>query len=118
MAKYVHKRPDSTKFQFVLRVPSELVHRYPKAIIRKSLETSDPVVAMKRGDTEFARYQAEFARMRGDQDMTPAEVQTFATATAKELGNLEAVQTPRPRGRRWLRCEPLDYNLGSPHIAT
>lgn len=31
MAKYVHKRPDSSKFQFVLRVPSELVQRYPKA---------------------------------------------------------------------------------------
>ena len=90
MAKYVHKRPDSSKFQFVLRVPSELVHRYPKAIIRKSLETSDPAVAMKRGDAEFARYQAEFARLRGDEGMTPAEVQTLAVATAKDLGTLEA----------------------------
>jgi integrase len=90
MAKYVHKRPDSSKFQFVLRVPSELVHRYPKPVIRKSLETSDPVVAMKRGDIEFARCQAEFARMRGNGDMTPAEVQTLAIATAKELGNLES----------------------------
>jgi hypothetical protein len=54
------------------------------------LETSDPAVAMKRGDTEFARYQAEFARLRGDKGMTPAEVQTLAVATAKELGTLEA----------------------------
>jgi integrase len=90
MAKYVHKRPDSSKYQFVLRVPSELVHRYPKAIIRKSLETSDPAVAMKRGEAEFARYQAEFARLRGDQGMTSAEVQTLAVATAKELGTLAA----------------------------
>jgi len=90
MAKYVHKRPDSSNFQFVLRVPTELVHRYPKPVIRKSLDTSDPVVAMKRGDAEFARYQAEFARMRGNAGLTAAEVQTLAITTARELGTLEA----------------------------
>ena len=90
MTKYVHKRPDSSKFQFVLRVPSELADRYPKTVIRKSLDTSDPALAMRRGDIEFARYQAEFARMRGDQSLKPAEVQTLAIHAAKELGTLEA----------------------------
>ena len=40
MTKYVHKRPDSTKFQFVLRVPSELAHRYLLDFIRLNDETA------------------------------------------------------------------------------
>jgi len=33
MAKYVQKRPDSSQWQFVLRVPSDLLHRYPSRLM-------------------------------------------------------------------------------------
>ena len=89
MAKYVQKRPDSTQWQFVLRVPSDLLHRYPKSVIRKSLKTSDPATAARRGDAEFARFQAEFARLRGDSTLSPAQLHTLALEKAKELGSLQ-----------------------------
>jgi len=57
MAKYVRRRPDSSNFQFVLRVPSELIH--PKPVIKKSLKTSDPLVAAKRGAAEFPEPDAD-----------------------------------------------------------
>ena len=89
MAKYVQKRPDSSQWQFVLRVPSDLLHRYPKSVIRKSLKTSDPATAARRGDTELARFQAEFARLRGDSTLSPAQLHTLALEKAKELGSLQ-----------------------------
>jgi len=89
MTKYVHKRPDSSQLQFVLRVPEDLLHRYPKSPIRYSLKTADPVLAAKRGEAAYARHQAEFARLRGDSTLTPAQLNTLALEKAKELGSLQ-----------------------------
>ncbi len=89
MAKYVQKRSDSSQFQFVLRVPQDLLHRYPKSPIRYSLKTADPALAAKRGDAAYARHQAEFARLRGDSTLTPAQLNTLALEKAKELGSLK-----------------------------
>ena len=89
MAKYVYKRPDNSQLQFVLRVPEDLLHCYPKSSIRYSLKTDDPALAAKRGDAAYARHQAEFARLRDDSTLTPAQLNTLAQEKAKELGSLQ-----------------------------
>ena len=89
MAKYIQKRPDSSQLQFVLRVPEDLLHRYPKSPTRYSLKTADPVLAAKRGEAAYVRHQAEFARLRGDSSLTPAQLNTLALEKAKDLGSLQ-----------------------------
>jgi hypothetical protein len=127
MAKYVHKRPDSSQFQFVLRVPEDLLHRYPKSPIRYSLKTDDPVLAAKRGEAAYARHQAEFARLRGDSTLIPEvyqgrsafiaktgvteggklHVATMTAALKSSSDELDAVTILRVAGRNVLiDCQP------------
>jgi len=57
-----------------LRVPQDLLHRFPKNPIRYSLKTVDPALAVKRGDAVYARHEAEFARLRSDTSLSPAQL--------------------------------------------
>ena len=57
MAKYVQKRPDSSQWQFVLRVPSDLLHRYP-AFVRNALESEFGDAAAVRVDDDFQTGQS------------------------------------------------------------
>ncbi len=88
MAKYLYVRPSGIHY-FQLRIPAELADRFPSADIRKSLGTRDPKIAVREADRLYKSYQAEFARMRGDEALSASEFQTRAHQVAKTLGSLE-----------------------------
>ncbi len=88
MAKYLYVRPSGIHY-FQLRIPAELADRFPSADIRKSLGTRDPKIAAREADRLYKSYQAEFARMRGDEALSASEFQTRAHQVAKTLGSLE-----------------------------
>jgi integrase len=87
MTRYLRKR--GNVYQFSLRVPTDLLHRYPSQEIRKSLRTSDPQRAARLADREYEKYQAEFERLRTDREMTPVEFQSRVQEVIKEVGSLE-----------------------------
>jgi hypothetical protein len=87
MARYLYQRGDT--FHFRLRVPKDLVDRYPLPVIRQSLKTKDPVEATRLAEQIFQRYRASFSAMRGDSRLTPADTLRAAQALADTLPPLE-----------------------------
>lgn len=84
MAKYLQKR--GSVYYFVRRIPEELRDRYPGATIRDSLHTEDERVALRAVERLTASYDATWASMRGNAELTPAQTHTAAQALADELG--------------------------------
>lgn len=76
-------------FYLQLRVPKDLLDRFPRALIRESLGTKDPVKAAREVDHRVKHYTALFASMRGNQELKPAELTSAAVALAKEYGNVD-----------------------------
>lgn len=76
-------------YQFAMRVPVDLVKRYGHQFIRKSLKTSDQRVAIREAERLARQYSAQFDALRGNQDMTPADVMHAARALADEWVELE-----------------------------
>lgn len=87
MARYLHKRGDT--FHFRLRVPQDLLDRYPQPIIRKSLKTSDAREAARLADAMFKQYRASFSAMRGNTALSPADTLRAAQALADSLPPLD-----------------------------
>jgi hypothetical protein len=77
--RYLQKR--GSVFQFVMRVPADLVQRYGKQFVRLSLQTSDGLAAVKKTEVLAKKYLAQFQALQADPSLTPVEV----TATAREL---------------------------------
>lgn len=73
MARYIHKRANSPYWQFCLRVPTDLRHRYPGEYLRESLKTADEREAMRLADNLVAKHEATFASMRGNTELTPGD---------------------------------------------
>jgi integrase len=86
MTRYLRQR--GNVYQFSIRVPSDLLGRYPSPEIRKSLRTSDLQKATRLADAEYKRYQAEFERLRTNGEMTPVELQSRVQEVIKEAGPL------------------------------
>jgi hypothetical protein len=54
--RYLQKR--GSVFQFVMRVPADLVQRYGKQFVRVSLKTSDGLAAVKKTEVLAKKYLA------------------------------------------------------------
>lgn len=87
MARYLYQRGDT--FHFCLRVPKELVDRYPQPVIRQSLKTKDPIEATRLAGELYERYRASFSAMRGNPSLTPADTLRAAQVLADTLPPLE-----------------------------
>lgn len=87
MARYLYQRGDT--FHFCLRVPKELVDRYPQPVIRQSLKTKDPIEATRLAGELYERYRASFSAMRGNPSLTPADTLRAAQVLADSLPPLE-----------------------------
>ncbi|MCG2580117.1 MAG: tyrosine-type recombinase/integrase [Marinobacter sp.] len=85
--KYIQKR--GRIFQFVLRVPSDLVDTYGKRFIRKSLKTEDPTKAVRSAEHLAKRYNMEFSALRGSSDLSPSDVFVSANHLAKQYGSFD-----------------------------
>ena len=84
MAKYLHKR--GSIYYFVRRVPGDLRDRYASAWIRDSLHTEDERTALRAVERLTASYDATWASMRSNSNLTAAQTHTAAQALADELG--------------------------------
>lgn len=80
-SKYLQLR--GNVYQFRIRVPSHLVSRYGKEEIRKSLRTSDPMLALRLAEAEAQKYLSEFGRLSTHQPGVPKDV----IKEARELAN-------------------------------
>lgn len=85
--KYIQKR--GRIFQFVLRVPSDLVDTYGKRFIRKSLKTEDPTEAVRSAEHLARRYNMEFSALRENSNLSPSDVFVSAAHLAKQYGSLD-----------------------------
>lgn len=87
VARHLHKR--GSVYYYVRRIPEELRNRYSSEWIRQSLKTTDERAALRAVDRLTASFDATFAAMLGDVNLTPAETHMAAQALADKLGPME-----------------------------
>jgi hypothetical protein len=91
MARYLHKR--GSVYYYVRRIPEELRDRYPSEWIRQSLKTTDERTALRAIERLNASFDATFAAMLGNVNLTPAETHMAAQALADKLGPMEFAES-------------------------
>jgi hypothetical protein len=84
--RYLQKR--GSVFQFVMRVPADLVQRYGKQFVRVSLQTSDALAAAKKTEVLAKKYTAQFQALQAAPSLTPVEVTTTARELAESWGTM------------------------------
>lgn len=77
--RYLQQR--GSVFQFVMRVPADLVQRYGKQFVRVSLKTMHDLEAIKKTEELAKKYIAQFKALQNNPNLKPVEV----TATAREI---------------------------------
>ena len=85
---YLQKR--GNVWQFVMRIPTELVPQYGKQSIRKSLRTEDKMEAIRKAERLAREYMAEFAAKRQHSSLTPRETIDAASRMAERHMTLDA----------------------------
>jgi len=85
--RYLQQR--GAVFQFVMRVPTDLVERLGQRFIRMSLKTSDPQEAIRRAEPLAKQYLAQFTSLQADQTLVPAYASKTPTEVAAQYGNVE-----------------------------
>ena len=95
--KYLQKR--GNVYQFVMRIPTELVTHYGRKSIRKSLKTEDQMEAFRKAERLAQTYKAEFAALSQNRRLTPRETLDAASRLAERYQTLDsfvdAVAEPR-----------------------
>ena len=84
--RYLQQR--GTVFQFVMRVPADLVQRYGKQFVRISLKTSNGLEAVKKTEVLARKYLAQFQALQANPKLTPVEVTTTARELAESWGTM------------------------------
>lgn len=85
---YLHKR--GNVWQFVMRIPNELVPHYGRRSIRKSLKTSDKLEALRKVERLARTYKAEFAALSQNRSLTPRETIEAASRMAERYQLLDS----------------------------
>jgi integrase len=85
-ARYLQQR--GSVFQFVMRVPADLVKRYGKQFVRISLKTSNGLEAVKKTEVLAKKYLAQFQALQDNPKLTPVEVTTTARELAESWGTM------------------------------
>ena len=75
-------------YQFVMRVPADLVRRYGKQFVRISLKTSNGLEAVTKTEVLAKKYLAQFAALQANPNLTPIEVTTNARELADSWGTM------------------------------
>ena len=83
-----------TTYQFVRRVPLDLVRHYQKALIRHSLNTKDPREAKRLRNAYMVRYDVEFEKLRPISIQEPQGQLQALTIAAPALPLDSVVTTP------------------------
>ncbi|NMT63548.1 DUF6538 domain-containing protein [Marinobacter orientalis] len=86
--KYLQKRGNI--YQFVMRVPTELVTHYGKRSIRHSLKTDELTVAMHKAERFARTYKAEFVALSQGNNLTPRETMNAAARMAERYLTLDS----------------------------
>ncbi|MDO6443605.1 DUF6538 domain-containing protein [Marinobacter sp. 2_MG-2023] len=89
--KHIQKR--GNVYQFVMRVPSDLIEHYGLKLIRQSLRTDDPKVAAKSAKTLAQSYNAEFAALRNNSKLAPCHVLDTGSRMAEHYSTLDALSS-------------------------
>lgn len=84
--RYLQQR--GSVYQFVMRVPSDLVKRYGKQFVRVSLKTSDGLLAAKKTEALARSYLAHFKALQDNPQLTPVDVTVNARELAERSGSL------------------------------
>jgi hypothetical protein len=87
LTRYLQKR--GSVFQFVMRVPADLVTRYGQQFIRESLKTSDDREAITKTELLAKKYLPQFKALQNNETLTPVEVTASATEIARAYGELD-----------------------------
>lgn len=85
--RYLQQR--GSVFQFVMRVPADLVERYGKQFVRISLKTSNALDAVKKTEVLAKKYSAQFQALQHNPQLMPVEVTTTARELAESWGTME-----------------------------
>jgi integrase len=85
--RYIEKR--GNVYQFVMRVPSDLIKRYGKDRIRESLGTTDLRQAMMKADSLAKKYLLQFKSLQDNSQLTPVEVSRLAKELAESWGTMD-----------------------------
>ena len=107
-ARYIQLR--GNVYQFHLRVPADLIDRYDKRFIRKSLATSKKVVVLREADKLARTYLAQFKAYRGNAFLTPPDVLSARLLLAEGYPDVDAFDFHHvePKLRRHLARNGLD----------
>ena len=84
--RYLQQR--GSVFQFVMRVPADLVQRYGKQFVRISLKTSNGLDAVKKTEVLAKKYLAQFQALQDNPKLTPFEITTTAREIAVSWGTM------------------------------
>lgn len=85
---YLQKR--GKIYQFVMRIPTELVPHYGRQSIRKSLRTEDQMEAFRKAERLAQTYKAEFAALSLNRSLTPRETMDAASRLAERYQTLDS----------------------------
>lgn len=85
---YLQKR--GNVWQFVMRIPNELVPHYGRRSIRKSLKTPDELEALRKVERLARTYKAEFAALSQNRSLTPRETIEAASRMAERYQLLDS----------------------------
>lgn len=86
--KYLQKR--GNVYQFVMRIPTELVPHYGRQSIRKSLKTDDQMEALRKAERLAQTYKAEFATLSQNRSLTPRETMDAASRMVERYQTLDS----------------------------
>jgi hypothetical protein len=84
---YIQQR--GSVFQFVMRVPSDLIPRIGKKFVRMSLKTRDPKEAIKRAEPLAEKYLSQFEALQADKTLLPEHAARTAKQIAQGYGAIE-----------------------------
>jgi integrase len=115
--RYIQQR--GSVFQFVMRVPSDLIPRVGKKFVRVSLKTRDPQEAIKRAEPLAKKYLSQFQALQADETLLPEHAAQTARQIAKGYGELEhflnlvvepkLVKHAAGDEGRYVEAEPKDF---------
>jgi integrase len=89
--RYIQQR--GSVFQFVMRVPKDLVDRVGKKFIRVSLKTSDLQEALRRAEPLAIQYQAQFSSLQADKTLVPAYASKTPAEVAAQYSSIDEFMT-------------------------
>lgn len=112
--RYIQQR--GSVFQFVMRVPSDLIPRIGKKFVRMSLKTRDPKEAIQRAEPLAKKYLSQFQALQADEALLPAHAAQTAKQIAQGYEEIEHFLNlvVEPKLAKYAGGDEVRYNAAEP----